>query len=228
VRWEPGDEVLWRETWRGRTYAVMPVRVVRDTEEAVAVYLAEGTPFGFPDGAWPWDGVHPWAGRGRWKGHGILVLHRHNERHAIWHFWDGADRRFAGWYVNLQAPFVRDGASFDTNDHELDIWVDAGGSWRWKDETSRAQTAGSPQRPPSRARDLKAQGPPAGAVWSWKDEAKMAGWVRQGRFTEEEVAQIRAEGERVLAEWPFPTGWEDWRPDPSWSAPELPEGWDVA
>jgi hypothetical protein len=30
----------------------------------------------------------------------------------------------------------------------------------------------------------------------------------------------------VLAERPWPTGWEDWRPDPQWSPPSLPEGWD--
>ena len=35
------------------------------------------------------------------------------------------------------------------------------------------------------------------------------------------------EANRVLDEWPFPTGWEDWQPDPAWSLPTLPEGWDV-
>src|SRR5262249_17524727 len=37
----------------------------------------------------------------------------------------------------------------------------------------------------------------------------------------------RAEGERALTEWPFPTGWEEWRPDPRWKLPQLPAGWDV-
>lgn len=85
--------------------------------------------------------------------------------------------------------FRRDGLAFDTKDHELDIWIDASGSWRWK------------------------------------DEERMDDWVRQGRFTSEDVAVIRAEGERVLAEWPFPTGWEDWQPDLSWAAPTLPQDW---
>jgi len=39
--------------------------------------------------------------------------------------------------------------------------------------------------------------------------------------------EVRAELERVLAEPPWPTGWEEWRPDPAWATPELPEGWDV-
>jgi len=72
--------------------------------------------------------------------------------------------------VNLQAPFERDGGSFRTLDHELDIWIMPDGSWQWK------------------------------------DVEKLHDWVRRGRFTEEEAAEIRAEGESVLAEWPFPTG----------------------
>jgi hypothetical protein len=60
-----------------------------------------------------------------------------------------------------------------------------------------------------------------------KDEDELAEQVELGCFTAEEAAAARAEGERVLAEWPFPTGWEDWRPDPSWPVPELPVVWDV-
>jgi predicted RNA-binding protein associated with RNAse of E/G family len=134
--------------------------------------------------------VHPWAGRGGWSGHGVLIQHRPGKAHSIWHFWEGDERRFAGWYVNMQAPYVRYGRTFRSQDHELDIWVRADGSWEWKDE----------------------------------DE--LEDWVRRGRFTRAEVREIRAEGERVLAAWPFPTGWEGWTPDPSWAVPdELPADW---
>jgi hypothetical protein len=213
--------VLWRETWRGRTYMSCPVRVVEDSDERLAIYVAEGTPFRFDPAGWPWEEEHPWAKRGRWQGEGILVVHPPGAAHTVWHFWAGPERRFAGWYVNLQQPLVRDGSAFDTQDHELDIWIERNGSWRWKD-IACANSRG-PQRAPSRARDLKAQGPPAGAVWSWKDEATLEAWVEKGRFTEAEARAIRAEGERVLAAWPFPTGWEDWTPDPSWPVPAFVE-----
>lgn len=62
--------------------------------------------------------------------------------------------------------------------------------------------------------------------WNWKDEHELEAAARVGRFSPDEAAAIRAEGERVLREWPFPTGWEDWRPDPSWPVPQLPTGWD--
>jgi hypothetical protein len=63
--------------------------------------------------------------------------------------------------------------------------------------------------------------------WAWKDEDELEEAVALARFTPEEARAIRAEGERVVAERPWPTGWEDWRPDAGWPVPELPEGWDV-
>jgi Protein of unknown function (DUF402) len=64
-------------------------------------------------------------------------------------------------------------------------------------------------------------------TWRWKDRDELEELVRAGRFTEAEAAEIRAEGERVIEERPWPTGWENWRPDPCWGLPELPGGWDV-
>ena len=59
--------------------------------------------------------------------------------------------------------------------------------------------------------------------YRWKDEDEL-----------EQAAARRAArpGRRALRggprppRWPFPTGWEDWRPDPAWPIPQLPEGWD--
>ena len=57
-----------------------------------------------------------------------------------------------------------------------------------------------------------------------KDEDELVEAACRGYLDE---ADVRAELERVLADPPWPTGWESWRPDPSWPAPELPDGWDV-
>ena len=61
------------------------------------------------------------------------MLQRPGESHAIWHFWEEPDRRFAGWYVNFQQPFERTAIGYDTLDLELDIWIPADGDWQWKD-----------------------------------------------------------------------------------------------
>jgi len=57
----------------------------------------------------------------------------------------------------------------------------------------------------------------------WKDAGELAEAAALGLL---DADAVRAEAERVLEEWPFPTGWEDWRPDPAWPLPVFPEGWD--
>ena len=57
----------------------------------------------------------------------------------------------------------------------------------------------------------------------WKDEDELEEAGRRGLV---DVAEIRCDAELAVAKPPWPTGWEEFRPDPSWPIPELPEGWD--
>ena len=63
--------------------------------------------------------------------------------------------------------------------------------------------------------------------WWLDDEDELAEAQRLGVLDAAEAAEVRAEAQRVVDEWPFPTGWEDWRPDAGWELPQLPPGWDV-
>jgi Protein of unknown function (DUF402) len=54
------------------------------------------------------------------------------------------------------------------------------------------------------------------------EEAVRRGFISPGRATE-----IRGKAERLLADPPLPTGWEDWEPEAGWQVPDLPAGWDV-
>lgn len=64
--------------------------------------------------------------------------------------------------------------------------------------------------------------------WHWKDWDELVEAERLGLFTRDEAEAIRAEGRRVIGELDrlIPTGWEDWRLDPSVELPMLPEDWD--
>jgi predicted RNA-binding protein associated with RNAse of E/G family len=68
-------------------------------------------------------------------------------------------------------------------------------------------------------------------TWRWKDEDELEEAIRIGLFTPDEAADIRAEGERVIARLTglLPTGWENWRPAPHWSVSTLtlPEGFET-
>ena len=130
--WERGDVIVHREVWRGVPWQASPVVVVDDGPGLLATYIPEDAPFAFPPSA---DGrPHPWVGRGRWSGHGVLVLRRPGEAYSVWHFWDGPERRFVGWYLNLEEPFRRTSIGYDTQDLELDVWIPTGEPWRFKDE----------------------------------------------------------------------------------------------
>ena len=54
--------------------------------------------------------------------------------YSIWLHWSRTSpRQFTGWYVNLEAPFVRTDIGVDTSDNSLDLVVMPDFTWRWKD-----------------------------------------------------------------------------------------------
>jgi hypothetical protein len=57
----------------------------------------------------------------------------------------------------------------------------------------------------------------------WKDEDELEHAAALGLV---DVEAIRHDAARVVAEPPWPTGWEDFSPDPAWQVPQLPAGWD--
>jgi hypothetical protein len=63
--------------------------------------------------------------------------------------------------------------------------------------------------------------------WRWKDEHELEDSVARGYLSAVDAEDIRAEGERVIAADAFPTGWEDFEPDPAWPVPRLPTNWDA-
>ena len=131
MAWQRGDVIVHRELWRGRPWCAIPNVVVEDTTDLLATYLPEEAPLAFPPSA---DGrPHPWAGKRRWHGHGMLALRRPGEAYSVMHFWHGPERRFAGWYLNLEEPFRRTATGYDSQDLELDVWIPAAGPWRVKD-----------------------------------------------------------------------------------------------
>jgi hypothetical protein len=112
-------------------------------------------------------------------------------------FWDGPERRFAGWYVNLEEPFRRTSVGYDTQDLELDVWI------------------------------------PVDQPWRFKDAEKLDERIRDGRYTEEQVAATRALGRAIGAmldrgeQW-WDERWSSFEPDPGWRAPTFPDGWENA
>jgi len=57
----------------------------------------------------------------------------------------------------------------------------------------------------------------------WKDEDELE---QAGALGLVDVDAVRRDAAAAVASPPWPTGWEDFTPDPSWDVPELPTGWD--
>ncbi len=67
--------------------------------------------------------------------------------------------------------------------------------------------------------------------WRWDDGDELEEAVVAGLVSAEKATALYEEGTKAVGllqsgESIF-NSWENWRPDPSWSTPILPEGWDV-
>lgn len=132
-----------------------------------------------------------------WVENEALVLYRPGDAHSVSLYWRATDRAFREWYVNLEEPWKRTPIGFDSRDNVLDMVV----------------------RP-----DL--------STWTWKDEDELAWAVGSGRYTADEAVAFRHEGERAVERLrrrahPFDRDWPSWKPDPGWSSPDLPAGWNA-
>lgn len=213
VPWQAGGSVLVRFGRNGRARWVLCGTVIQDTGDVVDLWVPPEAPLlelALPDGRLLRDVPRMQALElptveittlqpGRWFGPGIVMHFPLDEPWSVWWFFRD-DGSFDGWYCNLEAPKRRwqtsSSRGLDTADRELDVDVNADGTWRWKDEEPFAAKAGRP-----------------------------------GHWTVEQMAEIRADGEGLIArlehrEPPFDGRYTDFRPDPGWQPPTLPNDWD--
>jgi hypothetical protein len=200
-RREPGEIVALRELWDGRVWYARPATVVRDEENLQMFHVpprarckqpvdASGTPLRLPTDDWALEDEE----RGdTW----MLSFAFPDTPYAVILGYDLRDELFE-YYINLQTPFVRSPAGFDTVEHLLDVTIPPDRSgWSWKDEDELEEAL---------ARGLFTQ--------------EDASWFRY--WGERAVEQV------LLREPPFDEDWSAWRPDPSWERADLPAEWDLA
>jgi hypothetical protein len=198
--WQPGDAIALRERWGSAIFEARAATVVQDLPEQTMLFVPAGVvcAIGYDD-----EGIElripdrPWHLELRPRGDFDILSFAWPDTPYAILLLRNTDGSPRGWYVNIQSPLTRTPVGFDTVDHALDILVSI-------DRSS----------------------------WTWKDEDELAEAIAIGLVTEADAASFRYWGERavehlVLHLPPFDETWEDWRPDPSWPAPELPMRWDV-
>jgi Protein of unknown function (DUF402) len=199
--WSSGDLVVARyRSGDGQFRGGLPLTVVEDGDEWLVAYLAPGTRVAKPvleDGR----DLRDVPLEERWA----------HPRGTSIRPWRGGD---------LVLLFPRDGA------YSLWLFREGGQFLGWYVNLEDRHVRGE-RTIDSRDGILDVWVPADTREPQWKDEDELEAATSHGRLTPEQARAIRAEGERVIAERPWPTGWEDFEPDPSWPVPELPAGWDV-
>jgi hypothetical protein len=199
--WRSGEAVTLRfGSIDGRYYSGRPLRVIEHTLEHLVTYMAEGTVVSVPmlaDGR----GLRDVPLDERWS----------HPRTALQRPWDGTEliqlfprgRAHSIWVVRDKTH-----AMVGWYVNLEDVHSFAGHTITTRDHVLDIWVPAETCEP------------------QWKDEDELEAALRVGRLTPGEAVSIRAEGERVWRERPWPTGWEDWRVPSEWTTPELPEGWD--
>jgi hypothetical protein len=200
THWNPGATIVLRGIWHSNIWWALPVTVVRDEPDLIALYWRAGTPNKIPD--------HRVAPRellsterpalidSHWVDTDVLMLVPPAASHAVYAMWQAGHTRFLCWYVNLQAPILRTRIGFDTTDYILDIVIPPDFSeWRWKDEDDFQEAVALGVYTAVQARTIRAEG-------------------------EAVIRQMQA------GSAPFGDGWERWTPPLEWLIPGLPPGWD--
>lgn len=198
----PGQPIVWRSVVQPNIVStVWPRTVVSDSDDLTLLYLPAGTVGKQRTGERGGPGgrvLLRWDGGHRdvtWDRTNVLIVHRPADAYSYWVAWDALTWAPRWRYLDLEEPWRRTPIGFDSLDLILDLWSE-----------------------------------PDGLEWHWKDEDEFAFMVEMLRIDAHRASKVREIGTAALEhirrrDPPFDRPWYDWRPDPDWPIPVLPDGW---
>ena len=203
--WTPGDQVLWRYFGNGtdEVHIARPVTVVRDDPELLAVWMAPGTPV-----------VRPVLADG-------TPVHREP---LATRYVKPRTTRVEKWWGSGVLKLARPGEPWS-------VWLFWGREWQFRnwyvnlEEPLRRWSGGVDSV--DHFLDIAVR---QDRSWHWLDEDEFAQAQADGLMPAALAERVRRHGARAveaIEAWgpPFRDRWQDWRPDPQWPVPELPDGW---
>lgn len=145
--WQPGDVIAYRGVYNRRVSYIQSAIVVRDRPEEVALAILPGAECYAPEGyihgkhgaSGHWDRWREYESgawnmeRYTWHTNRLLILLQPETYYSSFYLWQAEQNQFLCYYINFQLPFRRTGIGLDTFDLELDLIVEPGYQWHWKD-----------------------------------------------------------------------------------------------
>lgn len=203
--WNAGDAVAMRWLHHRKVFIAQPMRVVKDTLDETALLLMPGAKCMVQEDVWN-AGAHaslwPVLQRGEWQ------MRRH-----VWH-------------STRMLMILRPALYFSV----CMFWDHASNAFDCYYVNFQVPFTRSHCGFDSFDLELDIVVKPAGA-WHWKDEAGYREGIAAGILTPAWVAAIDNVKNEVIdviekRGYPFDQTWVNYEPDPRWSIPELPDGWD--
>ncbi len=203
--WKPGDVIAWRGIFRGRVWHALPTIVVKDTPQQVILALTPGT-VGMVEEDYAKNRKN---GKRRW-----------DFKEDDWNL-----EKFT-WHTN-RLLFIMEPEKYYSIvyfwNHESDEFLCYYINFQlpYKKNISSIDTL-----------DLDLDiviHPDFSFKWKDVDEyqtAIEANIVLPEWIEEIEKAKVDVFKRLEKREYPFDNSWLNWRPDPNWSAPNLPKDWD--
>jgi len=205
--WNKGDNVLLRGMYNNRPVYVQSLRVIKDTPEETALFIWPGAECMMPSG---------------------YIHHGHNGR---WNRWEETINntiqmeKFC-WHTNRFLILLEPDKFFST----IYIWEAACDQFLCYYINFQLPYHRTPLGFDTLDLDLDIV-IETSLNWEWKDKDEYQVGIDSGGIKSEWVREIELAQNEVFARikkqiYPLDASWLNWRPDPAWLAPHLPENWD--
>jgi hypothetical protein len=197
-RFEPGESAALREIWNGQIWSARPATVVEETTDQTTLFIPAGIRWMAPFG----DGRRLKIPQPEFE----LIEHEYADPlHVLSFSWPNTRYAVLLFFRPDWSP------------------------WSWYvnlQEPLRKSRIGFDTLDHELDVIVEFDG-----SWRWRDEDELAEAIGRGVIPAKEEPRLRGDGKngvrRILdREPPFDQDWSDWRPDPAWPVPALPEGWD--
>ena len=203
--WNYGDVVAWRGIFRKQVWHVQPTLLVKDTPQEIVTTLLPGTECIAEE----------------------TYLRGKTQGNRRWSFVD-RDWRLATytWQTNRLLLLFEPDKYYST----ILFWNHANGSFLCYYINFQLPIQRKGKALDTLDLDLDLIIKPD-LTYEWKDAEDYQKAIEHGVILSDWIQGIDAAKLEVLdrlekRQYPFDGSWKDWMPDPGWSAPSLPEGWD--